>query len=61
MNGFDEFIKGEDSSFGSHDYLKHKNYSADRDIVNHCLTTFYDQDSNDEIIQTKCTVQEVTL
>jgi hypothetical protein len=57
MLGLDDFIKGEDSSFGSQNYQKHKNFSADRDLVNHCLTTFYDQDSNDSIIQAKCSVQ----
>lgn len=32
--------------------------SSDHALFNHCLTTFYDQDS-DDIIQAKCSAQDV--
>lgn len=27
--------------------------------INHCITSFYDQDSNEDIIQAKCSTSEV--
>ena len=33
----------------------------DNAFFNYCLTTFYDHDSNDEIIQAKYSAQEVTI
>jgi hypothetical protein len=31
----------------------------DQAFFNHCITNFYDQDSNNEIIHAKCNVEEV--
>jgi len=56
MLGFEDFIKSEELSPGE-DYQNQKKYTTDRDLVNHCLTTFYDQDSNDSIIQAKYSVK----
>jgi hypothetical protein len=33
--------------------------SHDHAFFNHCLTTFYDQDSDEDIIQARCSTQEV--
>lgn len=57
MFGFEEMIK-EEYALGSLDY-EQSLLKPDRQLFNHCLTTFYDQDSNENIIQSRCSVQEV--
>lgn len=59
MQGLEDYLKGDDSSFGSQTYQKQHNYTSERDLVNH-YTTFYDQDSNDAENQPNCSVKEVT-
>ncbi len=41
------------------DYPLHEHY--DPALLNHCMTTFHDQDSNQEIIHAKCSTNDVHL